>query len=270
MEHGMPVLTCLQGRSERTRKLAQEAGIGEVATYEELVEQADILLSILVPGDAESVATRVAEVLKATGQQVVYVDCNAVAPTTVKKVADTIKKAGSPCVDVGIIGPPPTEQGKTRFYASGPDVAEFERLVQYGLDVRELGAEVGQASGFKMMYGALTKGSLALEIALLLGASRMGLYEELVREFQLSQKERYASMERVLPTVPYRARRWISEMREIARTFEHLELTPKFHQGAEDMYRLVGRTSIADETPETLDKSRTLLQMVEVLKRASY
>ncbi|MFW6149910.1 MAG: DUF1932 domain-containing protein [Chloroflexota bacterium] len=266
VEHGMPVLTCLEGRSERTRMLAEEAGIEEVPTYEQLVGDVDMILSILVPSEAESVATLVAGALKATGRQVVYVDCNAIAPMTVRKVAETIKGAGSPFVDVGIIGPPPTKEGMTRFYASGPDAGEFKRLSDYGLDVRVLGAEIGQASGLKMMYGALTKGSFALEIALLMGASRMGLYEDLVKEFQLSQAERYASMDRVLLTVPYRARRWIGEMQEIAKTFGGLRLTPKFHQGAEDIYRLIGTTSLADETPETRDKSRTLSQMIEMLK----
>jgi len=266
VEHGMPVLTCLEGRSERTRRLAQEAGIEEIPTYEQLVRDTDVILSILVPANAESTAITVARALKATGRQVVYVDCNAIAPETVRKLSEIIKGAGSPFVDVGIIGPPPTKEGVTRFYASGEDASEFKRLSEYGLDVRVIGTEVGQASGLKMMYGALTKGSFALEIALLVGAYRMGLYEELVKEFQLSQAERYASMERALLTVPYRARRWIGEMQEIARTFEDLKLTLKFHQGAEDVYRLISKTSLADETPETLDKSRTLSQMIEILK----
>ena len=32
VEHGLPVLTCLAGRSQRTRDLAQEAGIEDVPT----------------------------------------------------------------------------------------------------------------------------------------------------------------------------------------------------------------------------------------------
>lgn len=235
VEHGMAVLTCLKGRSERTHMLAQEAGIEAVPTYEQLIRDTDMILSILVPANAESATMMVAGALKTTGRQVMYVDCNAIAPMTVRKLAEIIKGAGSPFVDVGIIGPPPTKEGITRFYASGAGAGEFKRLNKYGLDVRVIGTEIGQASGLKMMYGALTKGSLALETALLVGACRMGLYEELVKEFQLSQAERYASMERALLTVPYRARRWIGEMQEIAKTFEDLKLTPKFHQGAEDI-----------------------------------
>jgi 3-hydroxyisobutyrate dehydrogenase-like beta-hydroxyacid dehydrogenase len=266
IEHGMPVLTCLEGRSERTRMLAQEAGIEEIPTYGQLVRNTDMILSILVPANAESVAMTVAGALKATGRQVVYVDCNAIAPMTVRKLAEIIKGAGSSFVDVGIVGPPPTEEGMTRFYASGADADKFKQLSDYGLDVRVISTDIGQASGLKMLYGALTKGSYALETALLVGAWRMRLYEELVKEFQSSQAERYASMERVLQTVPYRARRWIGEMQEVAKTFEDLKLTPKFHQGAEDVYRLIGKTSLADETPETRDKSRTLPQLIKILE----
>jgi len=267
VEHGMPVLTCLEGRGERTRMLAREAGIEEILTYEQLVMDTDMILSILVPSNAEPAAIRVAEALQVTGRQIVFVDCNAIAPMTVRKLAGIIERAGSRFVDVGIIGPPPTKEGVTRFYTSGADAGEFKCLSEYGLDVRVISAEIGQASGIKMMYGALTKGSWALETALLVGAWRMGLYEVLVEELQLSQAERYTAMERVLQTVPYRARRWIGEMQEIAQTFEDLELTPKFHQGAEDVYRLIGKTSLADETPETLDKNRTLPQLIEALAR---
>jgi len=265
VEHGMPVLTCLQGRSERTRALAQEARIGEAPTYEQLVTDTDIILSILVPADAKNVAMMVAEALKTTKRQILYVDCNAIAPMTVRTLAEIIQGAGSLFVDVGIIGPPPTREGMTRFYASGADAGQFKQLSQYGLDVRVIGSDIGQASGLKMMYGALTKGSFALETALLVGAWRMGLYEELVKEFELSQAERYASMERHLQTVPYRAGRWIGEMQEIARTFKDLKLTPKFHQGAEDVYRFIAKSSLADETPETLDTKRTLPQLVKIL-----
>ena len=129
-----------------------------------------------------------------------------------------------------------------------------------------VGTKIGQASGLKMTYAALTKGTAALSVELLVAAWRMGLYEPLLKEFQLSQSDRYASMERALPKLPSKARRWVGEMEEIAKTFGDLGLTPKIYQGAADMYRFVGETQLADET-EGLDKSRTLDQMVEILSR---
>lgn len=263
--HGMRVLTCLEGRSERTRGLAQKAGIASVPSYGKLVRGTDLILSILVPGEAKNVADRVVQALREEKEEIVYVDCNAVSPATVRAIGKIFEETGSRFVDAGIIGPPPRDQGTTRFYASGRDAREFETLKAYGLDVRVVGKSVGQASGLKMSYAALTKGTAALSTELLVASWRMGLYEALVEEFKLSQPERYRVMERGLPIMPCKSRRWIGEMEEIGKTFEDLGLTPKIYQGAADIYRFVGETAVANETPETLDRTRTLEGLIEIL-----
>ena len=268
IQHGARVLTCLEGRSERTRGLAARAGIEAVASYEHLVRNVDLMLSILVPAEAENAARAVARALKDTGERIVYVDCNAIAPATVARIGETIQGAGSRFVDAGIIGGPPKKPGTTRFYCSGPDTDAFETLGDYGLDVRVAGSEIGQASGFKMCYAAQTKGFAALATELLVAARRMGLYDALVQELELSQADRYAALARSLPGMPVKARRWVGEMEEIAKTFEHLNLTPKIYQGAADMYRLVSATPLADETPENMDRGRTLAQVIDILATA--
>ena len=54
-----------------------------------------------------------------------------------------------------------------RIYASGPEADKFAALAEYGLDIRVIGPEIGQASGLKMVYAALTKGTSALALELL-------------------------------------------------------------------------------------------------------
>jgi 3-hydroxyisobutyrate dehydrogenase-like beta-hydroxyacid dehydrogenase len=265
LRHGMPVVTCLQGRSERTRMLSRQAGISEVPTYEQLVRDTDMLLSILVPEQAMNTAHLVADALRKTGTTTVYVDCNAVSPRTVRAMSEVITAVGSRFVDAGIIGSPPRKEGTTRFYASGPDVEVFAELGRYGLDVRPLGLEIGQASGIKMCYAAFTKGTTALATTLLTVAHSMGLYEPLVQEFQKSQGDRYRTMERQIPGMPTKAYRWVGEMEEIAQTFADAGLTPKFHQGAADLYRFVASTPLAEETPETRDRERSLVQVIDIL-----
>lgn len=266
IEHGLPVVTCLDGRSQQTRKRAQAAGIEEVATYADLVTRSDLVLSILVPAEAVGAAQRVAQALDDTGSQLLYVDCNAVAPETGKTVAAVIEAAGSACVDAGIIGPPPTREGVTRFYASGQRAAEFAQLHQYGLDVRLLGDEIGQASGFKMCYASLTKGTAALAIAQLVAASRLGLYHDLVAELKLSQGDRYAGAARSLPGLPSKAGRWIGEMEEISRTFDAQGVSPGFHQGAADVYRLV-HAAFPDGSPTAEDDDANLAGFIAQLAR---
>ena len=60
-------------------------------------------------------------------------------------------------------------------------------------------------------------------------------------------------------------RRRVSEMEEIKDTFDHLGLTPHLFQGVADMYRMIGSTSMGDETPESRDTERSLEETIRLL-----
>jgi 3-hydroxyisobutyrate dehydrogenase-like beta-hydroxyacid dehydrogenase len=263
--HGLQVITCLQGRSERTRSLAGRANITDVLSYQALVAQADMVLSILVPAQAQQAARLVAQAIAETNAEVVYADCNAISPETTRQIGEIISAAGGGYVDASIIGGPPRRQYTPRLYASGPHVGDLERLNQFGLQVVVLGEEIGWASAIKMCYAALTKGFAALSTELLTAAEILGVSGALRQEFQMSQSALYERMERGLPRMPAKSRRWVGEMEEISRTFEQAGLTPRILAGAADMYRFVGTTPLADRTPEDPDPPPPLEQMVSIL-----
>src|SRR5262245_60839252 len=85
VDHGLKVLTSLQGRSGETRERAKAAGM--VAASDEEIAATDFILSILPPGDAVALAQRFAGALTASNSKPVYVDCNAVSPRTVERIA---------------------------------------------------------------------------------------------------------------------------------------------------------------------------------------
>lgn len=263
--HGLRVITCLEGRSERTRSLARQAKIDDVPSYRALVTEADLIMSILVPAQALQAAGRVAEAISQMGANVVYADCNAIAPQTTRQIGDVITQAGGRYVDASIIGGPPRGNGSTRFYASGPDLTAFEALNRFGLNAIPLGEEIGLASAIKMCYAALTKGLTALCTELLTAAQALGVSEALEREFRSSQTALYERMERGVPRMPAKARRWVGEMEEISATFAHVGLTPSILAGAADMFRFVAETHLADRTPEDPDPPPPLREMVSVL-----
>jgi 3-hydroxyisobutyrate dehydrogenase-like beta-hydroxyacid dehydrogenase len=263
--HGLRVITCLQGRSKRTKSLANRAGIADVSTYQALVNEADLILSILVPAQAMQAARVIAEAVSETKAELIYADCNAIAPQTACHIGDIITDAGGRFLDASIIGPPPRKEGVTHFYASGPHVSTFEELGQFGLHVTVLGEQIGQAKAIKMCYAALTKGLAALCTELLVAAETLGVSQPLKQQFQRSQSVLYERMERVLPRMPMRSRRWIGEMEEIAKTFDHIGLTPKILAGAADIYRFVGKTDLAERTPEDSNPLPTLTEMLPIL-----
>ena len=268
-ENGLDVISCLAGRSDRTRSLARNAGFRDVPSYEAMVSQADLLLSILVPAHAADTARLVADAVRATGSHLVYADCNAISPMTTKEVGEIVTGAGAAFIDASIIGGPPGRGAAPRFYASGADTAPIEELDGKGIEVKPMGSEVGRASAIKMCYAGLTKGTSALHVAVLCSAAALGVSKELEEEFEYSQSDALARMRSGVPHLASPAARWIGEMEEIAATYEYAGGTPHFHQGAADIYRLLSKTAFAAENPETADLDRTLEETIKEFVRVA-
>jgi 3-hydroxyisobutyrate dehydrogenase-like beta-hydroxyacid dehydrogenase len=260
---GARVAVCLAGRSARTRGLARDAGFVDVPSVGDLVREADLLLSIVPPAAAVDVAHEVAAALRATGARLVYVDCNAVAPSTVRQVESIVSATGSGFVDAGIVGGPPRGTPSPRFYASGPERDRFAHLALFGLDVRVMGARVGDASAVKMCYAALTKGTTAIATELLVAARRLDVYEHVVGAFAESDQLRQRTTG--VATMPGKAHRWIAEMEQIARTFSEVGLSPRLFEGAAEIYRQVARSPLGAERPETVDRARGVDRTIDVL-----
>ena len=264
-EHELKVITCLTGRSERTKGLAHIAGIEDMADFDEMVSTSDLIMSITVSEIALSLCQEVAAAIQRTGSNVLFAECNALSPETTKAMEPVITHVGGRFIDVSIIGSPPRNGRSPRFYTSGANANEFEKMRDFGLDIRNIGPNIGQASGIKMCYAAMTKGTAALHAQLLLAAATLGLYDPLMEEFTSGHKAVIERMEGWIPGVPAKSRRWVSEMQEIEATFKELGMTPHIFEGVADMYRLIGSTDIADETPETRDKGRSLKETIEII-----
>jgi len=250
-DHGVTVLTSLAGRSEATAARAAAAGMSAASDAE--IAAADFVLSILPPGDAPALAQRFATSLSASNVKPVYVECNAVNPATVQRIASTIAPTGCDFVDAGIVGPPPKPsqpgQGRhagPRFYASGEAAPRFAALRQYGLDVRVLDGPPGAASALKMSYAGITKGTQALGAAMLLAAARAGSAAALHEELQFSQPEMLAWLQHFLPAMPAKAYRWIAEMQEIAGFVGDDPAAGELFTGAAHFYERIAEDFAAD------------------------
>jgi L-threonate 2-dehydrogenase len=214
-EYKVTVLTSLAGRSEASAKRARQAGMRPFD--DRALAEADFLLSIVPPGDALALAKRLSPVLAAANKKPVYVECNAVSPPTMLKIADEIATTGCPFVGAGIIGPPPTPgSSNTKIYASGPAAKDLAALNDYGLIVRVLGGPLTAASALKMSYAGLTKGFTALGAAMMLAATRGGSAEALKAELAESRPDFLRYLSNQVPAMYSKAYRWVAELDEIA------------------------------------------------------
>jgi L-threonate 2-dehydrogenase len=244
--HGVKVLTALAGRGEATVARAREAGM--VAASEKEIAAADFVLSILPPGEALALAQHLAPVLAASNAKPVYVDCNAINPATVERVAAAIAPTGCPFVDAGIIGAPPRgHDAGPRLYASGEAASRFAALRQYGLDVRVLDGPPSAASALKMSYAGITKGTQAIGAAMMLAAMRGGSAAALFDELSFSQKEMLAQFKQQLPMMPAKAYRWVAEMQEIAGFVGDDPAARELYDGAAHFYARMAEDFSADK-----------------------
>src|SRR5271154_2053200 len=245
VDNGLKVLTSLKGRSAETQARAKAAGVA--AASDEEIAASDFILSILPPGDALSFAERFVPALTASNAKPVFVECNAINPVTVERVAQAIAPTGCPFVDAGIIGQPPKPgDAGPRFYASGSAAPRFAKLRDYGLDVRVLGGAMSAASALKMAYAGITKGTQAIGAAMVLAATNAGNADDLFAELQASQKELFPWLRRQLSMMPPKAYRWVAEMQEIAGFVADDPAARELYEGAARFYERFAEDFEAD------------------------
>jgi L-threonate 2-dehydrogenase len=238
VENGIEVRTALAGRSPGTVARARAAGM--VGVSDEQIAASDIILSILPPGDALGLAERLAPALRDAPKKPVYVDCNALNPGTVLKIARVVEETGATFVDGGIIGGPPKAGSKaTKIYLSGEAAPRVAELTQYGLEMPIQAGPIGAASAMKMSYAGITKGFTALGAAMMLAATRAGTAADLRAELSASQPALFGWLTRQVPNMYSKAYRWVAEMEEIAQFVGEDPAARQFYEGAARLYERI-------------------------------
>ncbi|MFH8558933.1 DUF1932 domain-containing protein [Streptomyces celluloflavus] len=206
------VLWCSQGRSEASTARAEQAGLKAVESLGELLDRADMLISLCPPAAAEDVAHQVAEHGFRGG---LYVEANAISPERVCRIAGLLPEAWA-VVDAAVVGSAPTGGKTPTLYLSGPSGAtERVDAVFANTAVRThwLGSDLGQASGLKLSYTAYQKTSRLLA-GLSLGIAREhGVDQELIT-IASRRTDSYLAEPQYIPKTAARAWRWGPELDE--------------------------------------------------------
>ena len=122
-------------------------------------------------------------------------------------------------------------------YVSGERSEEVEKFFSDGfLGVQSIGSEIGKAAALKIAYGAWTKGSSALILAVRAMAKSSGVEEDLLKEWAVSQPNAEAMTLLSASLNPPKAWRFVSEMHEISKTFEAENIPNAFWDAAAEVY----------------------------------
>lgn len=267
VKQGVRVITNLEGRSAETAARAERMGMEDVGSDAALVREADILLSVLPPANAIEMAERIARAVGADAGDLLYVDCNAIAPATAVEVARILSEKGILCVDASIrSGPPIGGRPQPRIYASGEGAERFAGLNDCGLDIRVIGPLVGQASALKMCAAGISKGMVMIVVQAFLCARALGVERELADDVLPGGE--LDSYTRRAPNLGPDAYRWASEMDEIAATMASAKLSPLTFAGMAETCRFVEGTPVGRQSKENMTIGTDFQSLVAALGEA--
>jgi 3-hydroxyisobutyrate dehydrogenase-like beta-hydroxyacid dehydrogenase len=234
--HGLRVVTCLEGRSGRTRQRAEAARLEVVPTLAELVRTVEAVLSIVPTMSAPAVGEEIAQAITHTGKSIYFIESNAISPMTSTAIEQTITQAGGRYVDGCIIGGPADVGRGTMFYLSGPDAEVAAMALRAGgVQVEVLGGGAGQASAFKMGYAGFTKGTTALLLELTLMAHKWGFLDAILAKYASSHPEALRMFTTHLTTWPEYAAIRAEEMVELTAMAKAAGLRPVMPPAAEQV-----------------------------------
>jgi 3-hydroxyisobutyrate dehydrogenase-like beta-hydroxyacid dehydrogenase len=242
---GTRVVTCLAGRSEATQARAAGAGLECLPSLDEVVRQADVVVSLVTPFGAPRLAAEVAAAVSRTSHKPIYVDGNSISPTTAKEIGAAVEQAGAAFVDGGIIGGA-GNLPRAGFYFSGPRAEEVAARMNAAVPSHVIGPRIGQASGLKILNAGLSKGLTALGVELLLCAQALDLLPEIMARYREAKPDVTEFWAHTLPGLPPKAARRAEEMQELTGLLEELGLTAHLSHASERVLAMVAERYLED------------------------
>jgi 3-hydroxyisobutyrate dehydrogenase-like beta-hydroxyacid dehydrogenase len=228
---GHDVLWVSAGRSDATCTRATEAGLEDAGALDGLAGRCDVIFSICPPHAALDVARALPSFAG------VFVDANAIAPETARRIGKAVASRGASFVDGGIVGAPPGS-AEPRLYLAGDDAARIAGLfAATAVQPHVLPGAAGDASAVKCAFAAWSKGSSALLLAIRAFARAEGVETALLEEWAASLPELEPRTQAAQRSADAKGWRWVGEMDELAAAFAAHGLPPGFHEAAAEVYR---------------------------------
>jgi 3-hydroxyisobutyrate dehydrogenase-like beta-hydroxyacid dehydrogenase len=231
VHEGFSVLSCVSGRSMKTRINAENNGVTLRDSIDEVVAESELVFSLVPPQHALDIAESISGAMRRTGNNPIYVDGNSVGPSTMREIESAIKGSGSDVLDGVFIGSASMLDSKTVLYLSGERAEEVARVLEKALRVFPLGKEAGEACALKMCFAGFNKGLVALFLEVVSAAERIGRRDLLLRSLEDFYPGTVETVRRLLPSYPTHCGRRLQEMEELVSFLRELGQAPAMSVG---------------------------------------
>ena len=245
----------------------REYGVQLMPTMEAMVAKADIILAATSCADAIKTAEDAIPYLR-QGQY--YVDVNSAIPPIKRQLKEMIEATGAIFVDGGILDSPMNGWHKIPVALSGESAHVVADILNgYGMNMRNVGPDVGQASGLKILRSIFTKGLEALLLETFSSAWHYGVMDDVYGSIQemLAREPINTMFERMVTTDVVHAERRAKEVGAVAEMLrlEHMDAT--MSQAAYEKLMWSARCGLKEHFEgKTPDDYKTVVAYLETLR----
>jgi len=178
-----------------------------------------------------------------------YVELNSVSPNR-KREAAKIVGSRARFVGMAVMAPVHPLRHKTPVLVSGPAAADIVPLLaRCGMDVQEVGNDVGAAAAIKMVRSVMVKGLGALTQECFLAARRAGVEDRIIasltQSFPMIDWAKFADYH--LERMATHGLRRAAEMRDVCETLESLGVEPALTRGTVIREQRTGEARLKDK-----------------------
>jgi 3-hydroxyisobutyrate dehydrogenase-like beta-hydroxyacid dehydrogenase len=246
-EAGFRVITAVKGRSPHTHRLCHECGLSVVDSLGEVLERSDVVISLVSPGAALSVARDVAAKLDGSSRSPLYIDANSISPMTVTRIAEVMCHGTIDFVDAAIFGLASQLRQRGTLYLSGSRAKELSGQFEPIMRIKVVGDVPGQASALKMIVSGIPKGLSGLFMETMLFAQNMHLLSEAIEACDEIYPSIMEVVRRMLPTYPQHTGRRCEELREVEETMLMSGLTPRILRAVREVTSALAKADWPDK-----------------------
>ena len=242
-----------QPQSDLITERAKTAEIELLPSVEKVLEVSDMVISATSASEAVNVANAAAPFLT---RNEIFVDVNAACPDTIIAVSNILKKTDCIFVDVAMMADVKSNRHEVPMFVSGPGAEPFERLMSpYGMNIKIVSQETGQASAMKMIRSVFTKGMEALLMETFTAAQEYRIVDltmaNLAESMDSAPFEKRTNV--LLGKTAIHTTRRIHEMEDVIKTLNSLGVDPIMSRATLENFIRIDRLGLNEyfsgETP---------------------
>ena len=248
-------------RGDKKRRKAKTLGLVPTSALIDLAKGVSCIFSTVTPSSALQVARELAQIL---GEGHLLFDLNSTNPLIKQQSFQLFRTNGSVYLD-GAIMASPVHSGLSTpiYYSGGLDPGEIAALAAV-MNIRKVGAEIGQASAIKMSQSIITKGLQMLILEQVMLSSKWGIQTYVTDNMdQLFDDKSYSYwFNYTLTTNVLHARRRADEMRMVVELLNDSGLNAGMSEATCRMLNWLADRRLNDDFNDDSD-----IAALEVLKR---